>query len=85
MLGDQKGPLSGGYAAHRGIAEMGSSQTPLQEIDAENRSLDSFMYSTDEYSLRKLHDLFVYSMNAVICQINPTDLSGVDERFCRHF
>lgn len=27
-------------------------------------------------------DLFVYSMDAVVCQVDPADLGGIMERFC---
>lgn len=32
-----------------------------------------------------LKHIFVYSMNAVIRQVDPADLRGVDERLCCHF
>lgn len=37
------------------------------------------------YYLRKLPHLFVYSVNAVISQVYPADLSGVDKWLLCHF
>ncbi len=42
------------------------------------------VFSNHEYKLRKLSDLRAYSMNAIIGQVDPADLSGIDEWFWRH-
>lgn len=32
--------------------------------------------------MRKRSDLFINSMNAIVRQVDPADLGGVDESFC---